>query len=93
MMDVAATITNLVLSVVFAILGFILLFIGLKIIVADTFDLIHVPAWVSLAVTLVLLTIGIVYSLWRTRENAGHEAEADALSDPRAARRSGSAAS
>ena len=74
-------------------LAFILLFIGLKIIVADTFDLIHVPAWVSLAVTLVLLTIGIVYSLWRTRENAGHEAEADALSDPRAARRSGSAAS
>ena len=31
MMDVAATITNLVLSVVFAILGFILLFIGYRV--------------------------------------------------------------
>lgn len=30
-MDVAATITNLVLSVVFAILGFILLFIGYRV--------------------------------------------------------------
>ena len=36
-------------------LAFILIFIGTKIVVADTFDLVHVPPWVSLVVTLVLL--------------------------------------
>lgn len=48
-------------------LAFILLFIGAKIVVADTLGLVHLPPWVSLLVTLVLLTLGIVYSLWRTR--------------------------
>ena len=48
-------------------LAFILLFIGGKIVVADTLELVHLPPWVSLLVTLVLLTIGVVYSLWRTR--------------------------
>ena len=48
-------------------LAFILLFIGTKIVVADTLGLVHVPPWVSLAVTLGLLVIGVVYSLWRTR--------------------------
>ena len=48
-------------------LAFILIFIGTKIVVADTFDLVHVPAWVSLAVTVVLLVAGVSYSLWRTR--------------------------
>lgn len=48
-------------------LAFILIFIGGKIVIADTFGLVHVPPWVSLAVTLVLLAAGIVYSLWRTR--------------------------
>jgi tellurite resistance protein TerC len=48
-------------------LAFILIFIGGKIVVADTFELIDVPPWVSLAVTVVLLAGGIVYSLWRTR--------------------------
>lgn len=51
-------------------LAFILLFIGAKIVVADTLGLVHLPPWVSLLVTLVLLTLGIVYSLWRTRGTA-----------------------
>ncbi|KQT11827.1 hypothetical protein ASG40_07350 [Methylobacterium sp. Leaf399] len=51
-------------------LAFILIFIGLKIVVADTFDLVHLPPWVSLLVTVTLLTGGIVYSLWRTRGGA-----------------------
>lgn len=48
-------------------LAFILMFIGAKIVVADTFGLIDVPPWVSLVVTLVLLGGGVAYSLWRTR--------------------------
>lgn len=48
-------------------LACILIFIGVKIVVVDTLDLIDIPTWVSLAVTLALLTVGIVYSLWRTR--------------------------
>ena len=48
-------------------LAFILLFIGAKILVADTFGLVHMPPWISLIVTLVLLTGGVAYSLWRTR--------------------------
>jgi tellurite resistance protein TerC len=67
-------------------LAFILIFIGAKIVVADTFELIHVQPWVSLVVTLSLLAIGVLYSLWRTRTDApapavtgpahGHEARA-----------------
>jgi tellurite resistance protein TerC len=65
-------------------LAFILIFIGAKIVIADTFDLIHVQPWVSLVVTLSLLAIGVFYSLWRTRTDApavpgpahGHEAPA-----------------
>ena len=55
-------------------LAFILIFIGAKIVVADTFGLFHVPPWVSLAVTLVLLVGGVLYSLWRTRGAAPEEA-------------------
>ena len=55
-------------------LAFILIFIGTKIVVADTFELVHVPAWVSLAVTLVFLAAGISYSLWRTRGETAEEA-------------------
>ncbi|MGU3402917.1 TerC family protein [Methylobacterium brachiatum] len=67
-------------------LAFILIFIGAKIVIADTFEFIHVQPWVSLVVTLSLLTIGVLYSLWRTRTDApppavtgpahGHEARA-----------------
>ncbi|GJD43230.1 Putative membrane-bound redox modulator Alx [Methylobacterium cerastii] len=62
-------------------LAFILIFIGTKIVVADTFGLVHVPPWVSLAVTVVLLTVGILYSLWRTRG----EVHADTATDGREA--------
>jgi tellurite resistance protein TerC len=48
-------------------LALILIFIGLKIVVADTFGLIEIEPWVALVVTVVLLAGGIVYSLWRTR--------------------------
>ena len=58
-------------------LAFILIFIGTKIVVADTFGLVHVPPWVSLAVTVVLLTGGILYSLWRSRGEA-HASARDA---------------
>lgn len=54
-------------------LALILLFIGTKIVVADTLELVHLPPWVSLVVTLVLLTLGVVYSLWRTRKAAEPE--------------------
>jgi tellurite resistance protein TerC len=62
-------------------LAFILIFIGAKIVVADTFGLVAVPPWVSLVVTLALLTVGVAYSLWRTRgtaapDTAAREAEA-----------------
>ena len=67
-------------------LAFILIFIGTKIVVADTFGLFHVPPWVSLAVTVVLLVAGILYSLWRTRGAAPHAAPAPA---PRAEVRGG----
>lgn len=59
-------------------LAFILLFIGAKIMVADTFGLVHVPPWVSLVVTLALLTVGVVYSLWRTRADAPDARAAEA---------------
>ena len=48
-------------------LACILIFIGTKIVVADTLGLVEIPPWVSLFVTLALLTGGILYSLWRTR--------------------------
>ncbi|AWN38307.1 TerC family protein [Methylobacterium radiodurans] len=56
-------------------LALILIFIGAKIVVADTFELVHVPAWVSLVVTLVLLAGGVAYSLWRTRGAIAHASE------------------
>ena len=59
-------------------LAFILLFIGAKIIVADTLDLVHLPPWVSLAVTVVLLAAGIAYSLWRTRGAVSEGAQGEA---------------
>jgi tellurite resistance protein TerC len=56
-------------------LAFILIFIGTKIVVADTFGLVAVPPWVSLVVTLALLAAGVAYSLWRTRVDAPAPAE------------------
>ncbi|GJE54196.1 MULTISPECIES: TerC family protein [Methylobacterium] len=57
-------------------LAFILIFIGAKIVIADTLGLVDLPPWVSLAVTLALLTVGVVYSLWRTRGVASEPKEA-----------------
>lgn len=57
-------------------LAFILIFIGAKIVIADTLGLVDLPPWVSLAVTLTLLTVGVVYSLWRTRGVASEPKEA-----------------
>ncbi|WP_043751926.1 TerC/Alx family metal homeostasis membrane protein [Methylobacterium nodulans] len=54
-------------------LALILIFIGAKIVVADTFEWIEIKPWVSLVVTVVLLASGIAYSLWRTRD-ARHSA-------------------
>jgi tellurite resistance protein TerC len=51
-------------------LAFILIFIGAKIVVADTFGLVAIPPWVSLVVTLTFLAAGVAYSLWRTRTDA-----------------------
>ncbi|MFD0936604.1 TerC family protein [Methylobacterium trifolii] len=59
-------------------LAFILIFIGAKIVVADTFHLVDVPPWVSLVVTVVLLVAGVVYSLWRTRGEQAVVDERDA---------------
>jgi tellurite resistance protein TerC len=56
-------------------LAFILIFIGAKIVVADTFGLLKVPPWVSLVVTVVLLAGGVFYSLWRTRGATGPDAK------------------
>ncbi|MGU3536955.1 TerC family protein [Methylobacterium sp. A54F] len=61
-------------------LAFILIFIGAKIVVADTFSLVDVPPWVSLLVTVVVLAAGIAYSLWRTR---GEAPAADPQVEPR----------
>ncbi|MGY2047044.1 TerC family protein [Methylobacterium sp. JK268] len=56
-------------------LALILVFIGGKIVVADTFDLVDVPPWVSLVVTVALLASGVLYSLWRTRDAVHAEVE------------------
>ncbi|GJD47952.1 Putative membrane-bound redox modulator Alx [Methylobacterium crusticola] len=55
-------------------LAMILIFIGLKIVVADTFDLVTIEPWQALVVTVALLGGGIAYSLWRTRAAARAEA-------------------
>jgi tellurite resistance protein TerC len=47
-------------------LALVLMFIGGKILAADMFHLVHVPSWMSLAVTFALLTGGVLYSLYRT---------------------------
>ena len=51
-------------------LALVLVFIGAKIFVADLANIEKVPASVSLAVTVALITGGVIYSLWRTRKTA-----------------------
>ena len=48
-------------------LALLLIFIGSKIFVADLFGFAKFPPSLSLGVTFTILTAGIVYSLWRTR--------------------------
>lgn len=48
-------------------LAVLLVFIGSKIFVADALGLAKIPPVVSLGITALILTTGVVYSLWRTR--------------------------
>ncbi len=63
-------------------LAFILIFIGAKIVIADTFGLVHVEPWVSLLVTVVLLAAGVLYSLWRTRGSEHAEPHEQQRAEP-----------
>lgn len=51
-------------------LAIVLIFIGLKIFIADLLGLAKFPASISLGVTFALITAGILYSLYRTRAAA-----------------------
>jgi tellurite resistance protein TerC len=53
-------------------LASVLVFIGGKIFVADMLGLAKIPPTVSLSVTIGILAIGIIYSLWKTRNEAPH---------------------
>lgn len=52
-------------------LALVLVFIGAKVFVADLLDIDKVPAMVSLGVTLSLLSGGVLYSLYKTRQENG----------------------
>jgi tellurite resistance protein TerC len=49
-------------------LAIVLIFIGSKIFVADMFGLMKFPPAASLAITFAILAAGVVYSLWKTRD-------------------------
>jgi tellurite resistance protein TerC len=51
-------------------LAAVLIFIGSKIFVADMLGLAKIPPMVSLSVTLGILAVGIIGSLWKTRQVA-----------------------
>jgi tellurite resistance protein TerC len=50
-------------------LAILLVFIGSKVFVADLFGWAKFPAMWSLAITFVILALGVVYSLWRSRND------------------------
>ncbi|MDP2206240.1 MAG: TerC family protein [Alphaproteobacteria bacterium] len=52
-------------------LALVLVFIGAKVFVAGLLDLEKIPAVVSLGVTLSLLSGGVLYSLYKTRQESG----------------------
>jgi tellurite resistance protein TerC len=52
-------------------LAVLLIFIGGKVFVADLFGWTKFPAEWSLGITALILTSGVVWSLWRTRDDAG----------------------
>lgn len=51
-------------------LALVLIFIGSKVFLADVIGVEKFPAWLSLAITVGLISGGVVYSLYRTRANA-----------------------
>jgi tellurite resistance protein TerC len=51
-------------------LASVLVFIGGKIFVADMLGLAKIPPTISLSVTLAILAAGVIYSLWKTRNEA-----------------------
>ena len=51
-------------------LALVLIFIGSKIFIADLMGMEKFPAWLSLAVTVLLIAGGVVYSLFKTRVKA-----------------------
>lgn len=51
-------------------LAVLLIFIGSKIFVADALGLAKIPPVLSLSITFAILTVGIVWSLWSTRDLA-----------------------
>lgn len=50
-------------------LALVLIFIGSKVFIVDMFNMTKFPPAISLSVTLGLLTVGVVYSLYKTRKN------------------------
>lgn len=52
-------------------LAILLVFIGSKVFVADLFGWQKFPASWSLGITFAILGVGVVYSLWRSRKDAG----------------------
>jgi tellurite resistance protein TerC len=55
-------------------LAVVLVFIGGKVLVADMLGIEKVPAVISLGVTILLLASGILYSLWKSRDQVGRGA-------------------
>lgn len=51
-------------------LAAVLIFIGSKIFIADAFGLAKIPAVLSLTVTITLLSIGVIYSMYKNRREA-----------------------
>lgn len=48
-------------------LALVLIFIGAKVFIADMFDLVKIPAYISLGVTFGLLAFGCLYSIYKSR--------------------------
>jgi len=58
-------------------LSVLLVFIGSKIFIADLLGLEKFPANLSLGITLAILAVGVIYSLWRSRDEAPMVTRAD----------------
>lgn len=51
-------------------LALVLIFIGSKVFIVDMLDLTKFPAWLSLSVTVALLAGGVIFSLYKTKDEA-----------------------